>query len=255
MGKSDRLHRILDLLARQGESLHVNDLIARLESSPATIRRDLSVLEKDGLVTVSRGRARRTEAKNAAFDVRGVLNGREKKAIGLAAAGLVEEGDSIIIDSGTTTLALACNLLEYRRLSVVTNSIPVAAAFNGTAINTHLCGGTVNDMALVDGDAVAYLASRRVDKAFIGACGVRETEGLTILSSFQHPVKRKMLEVAGQTYALIDSSKFECSGLILFAEFSELSGIVTSAPILNERLLEQLDRHNVRVICAGGDEG
>ena len=255
MDIAKRRDHILEMLSVKANGFQVSELIELANCSAATVRRDLTALEAEGRIVQSKGRIWKAEARNPAFTIRDVLNGAEKKIIGKLAAGLVKEGDSIIIDSGTTTLALACNLLDRKRLTVVTNSIPVAYALNDTAVNVCLCGGTVNDMTLVDSDAEAYMAVRRVNKAFIGACGVRETEGLTILSSFQHPVKRKMLEVAGQTYALIDSSKFECSGLILFAEFSELSGIVTSAPILNERLLEQLDRHNVRVICAGGDEG
>lgn len=250
MDKDERHKRILELISHQAEGLHVNDLINQLETSAATIRRDLVALEKNGLVLLSRGKVLQAVSKNPAFDIRGVINGQEKKAIGLVASSLVNEGDSIIIDSGTTTLALAYNLLHYKRLSVVTNSIPVAFAFNETTINAYLCGGTVNDMALVDDDAVAYLSSRRVDKAFVGACGVQEEEGLTILSSFQYPVKRKMMEVATKTYALLDSSKFDSSGLIVFAEFHELTGVITSEPIKNKRILEQLNNANVEIIYA-----
>ena len=252
MSKDERHDHILELIALQPDGLLVSELIECLDCSPATVRRDLISLEKVGLIVQSRGRVRKSETRNASFDLRGVINGTEKEAIGKTAAALVKDGESIIIDSGTTTLALAYSLLARQRLFVVTNSIPVAYAFNGTAINTCMCGGTVNDMCLVDDDATTYLASRRVDKAFIGACGVR-ADGLTILSSFQHPVKRKMVEMADEVYVLVDSSKFESSGIIRFADFSDLTGLVTTKPIRNERILEEIDKHNVNLIVAGED--
>ncbi len=84
----------------------------------------------------------------------------------------------------------------------------------------------MDDMALVDSDALAYFTNRRVKKAFMGATGVRGIEGLTVSSSYQYAVKRKMLESAEEKYVLLDSSKFNFMGITLFADFNELTGII-----------------------------
>ncbi len=254
--RSDERQRgILDILMRQ-DFLYVRDIIAQLPASPATIRRDLVAMEQAGLIRKARGKIFfQAPNKAPAFDLRGLLHDREKNAIGKAAAHLVGEGDSIVIDSGTTTLAFAGHLRHFKRLSVITNSIPVAYVFNGTSVTTFVCGGMVHDMALIDEDALAYFSARRVNKAFLGATGVRGEEGLTVSTSYQYAVKRKMLESAEERYALIDSSKFEFMGISLFVDFSELTGIITSKPIQNERLLERLAKLNLRIIYAGAGEG
>ena len=104
-------------------------------------------------------------------------------------------------------------------------------------------------MALIDDDAVNYFATRRVRKAFLGTSGVEGDVGLTAVSPFQSSVK-KMLESTSEVYALLDSSKFSIMGINLFADFSELTGIITSKPIKNQHLLERLDKLNVKVIYA-----
>lgn len=248
MKNEDRQKQILELLAKQ-EYLRTNDLIARLPSSPATIRRDLVQMQERGLIRKVRGKIfLQAPNKVPPFDLRGLLNDEEKNSIARAAAALVQEGDSIIIDSGTTTLALAGELRGFHRLSVITNSIPAAYMFNQTNVATFVCGGMMDDMALVDNDALEYFSHRRVKKVFLGATGVRGIEGLTATSSYQFPVKRKMLESAEEAYALIDSSKFSFMGIRVFCEFHELTGLVTSKPIQNEQLLEHLDKIGLRVI-------
>lgn len=255
MKSAERQKMILELLADR-EFLHTNDLIDAVPSSPATVRRDLAALEQDGKIRKARGKIfLQTPNRVPSFDLRGLLHDEEKNAIGRAAAALVSEGDSIIIDSGTTALAFANNLRHFQRLSVVTNSIPVAYAFNGTSVKTFMCGGMVNDMCLVDEDAAAYFSGRKVNKAFLGATGVRGEEGLTISSSFQYQIKRRMMASAEHVYALVDSSKFDFLGITVVADFSELAGLVTSKPIRNPRLAARLAELGVKVVYAEEPNG
>lgn len=176
------------------------------------------------------------------------MYGNEKKRIAQAAAALVRDGDTIIIDAGTTTQALANALRDRQRLSVITNSIPVAYIFNGTAVHVFFCGGMLEDMAVVDDDAIQFLAAHQVDKAFISATGIRGTQGLTTTSLFQFAVKRQMIKSAQEIYALLVESKFHATGVNLFADFRELTGIVTSKPVTNPDLLERLEQEHVQVI-------
>ena len=231
------------------QELAAQELLEMLPASPATIRRDITALEQAGKIRKARGRIFLEDIRRApSYEMRDAMHDEEKKRIGKAAAALVQEDDSIIIDAGTTTLALAENLRDRNHLSVITNSVPVAYAFNATNVNVFLCGGMLEDMALVDDDAVEFFASHQVEKAFIGASGVRGITGLTVVSPFQFAVKRQMVRSAREVYALLDESKFHIMGVNLFADFRELTGIITSKPITNEKLLERLEQEHVKVI-------
>lgn len=250
MKSEDRQIKILELMQKTN-SISVNELLEILPVSPATVRRDITALEQAGKIRKARGKIIFEDiCRVPSYELRDTMHGQEKKRIGQAAAKLVREGDSIIIDSGTTALALAENLKDRRHLSVITNSIPVAYTFNATQVNVFLCGGMLSDLALVDDDAVNFFASHQVEKAFIGASGVRGVTGLTVVSPFQYAVKRQMIQSAREVYALLDESKFHVMGVNLFANFQDLTGIITSKPITDEKLLEQLERDHVKIICA-----
>ena len=230
-------------------SIAINELIEMLPASPATIRRDITALADSGKIRKDRGRICQAEVRQVpAYQLRDAMYDAEKKRIGRAAAALVRDGDTIIIDAGTTTQALAENLRKRQRLCVITNSLPVASIFNDTQVHVFLCGGMVEDMSLVDDDAVRFLAAHRVDKAFISASGVRRTDGLTTTSSFQFAVKRQMIASAQEVYALLDESKFHAMGVNLFAGFQDLTGIVTSKPLTDPELLQQLKNAGTQVL-------
>ena len=248
MKGSERQEQILAAMQGSG-SIAVNDLIEMLPASPATVRRDITALAEAGRVRKDRGRIFLESGPRApAFNQRDGMYDAEKKRIGQAAAALVRDGDTIIIDAGTTTQALAANLRDHKRLSVITNSIPVASIFDGTAVNVFLCGGMLEDMSLVDDDAVRFIAAHQVDKAFVGASGVR-SQGLTTTSLFQSAVKRQMIRSAQQSYALLDQSKFHATGVNLFAGFQDLAGIITSKPLTDLELRARLEEAQVKVIC------
>lgn len=248
MKSLDRQNIILSSMKQTG-SCSVNELLETIPASPATIRRDITALEHAGKIRKARGRVFLEDISRApSYNLRDAMHDEEKKEIGRAAAKLVREGDSIIIDAGTTALALAENLRDRQHLSVITNSIPVAYTFNDTAVHVFLCGGMLEDMALVDDDAVQFFASHQVDKAFIAASGVRGVTGLTVVSPFQFAVKKQMVASAREVYALLDESKFHIMGVNLFADFSELTGIITSKPIVNQELLQRLEAEHVKII-------
>jgi DeoR family transcriptional regulator, fructose operon transcriptional repressor len=169
--------------------------------------------------------------------------------IAKTALSLIGPMESVVIDAGTTTMALANCITSRGDITVLTNSIPIALLLNNTSVRTFLCGGFVIDTALMDDDAVAFFASRKVNKAFIGATGIHE-EGVTTVSPFQRAVKQQMIKSANEVYVLADSSKFNIVGVNVVARFSDLTGIITDAPITNPRILEQLKKNNVRVIVA-----
>lgn len=217
MNGTERQEQILAAMRLSG-SISVNELIEMLPASPATVRRDITALAANGKIRKDRGRIfLEGNPQVPAFELRGEMYGDEKKRIAQAAAALVRDGDTIIIDAGTTTQALANALRDRQRLSVITNSIPVAYIFNGTAVHVFFCGGMLEDMAVVDDDAIQFLAAHQVDKAFISATGIRGTQGLTTTSLFQFAVKRQIIKSAQEVYALLVESKFHATGVNLFA--------------------------------------
>jgi DeoR/GlpR family transcriptional regulator of sugar metabolism len=245
---TERQEQILAAMRLSG-SISVNELIEMLPASPATVRRDITALAANGKIRKDRGRIfLEGNPQVPAFELRGEMYGDEKKRIAQAAAALVRDGDTIIIDAGTTTQALANALRDRQRLCVITNSIPVAYIFNGTAVHVFFCGGMLEDMAVVDNDAIQFLAAHQVDKAFVSATGIRGTQGLTTTSLFQFAVKRQIIKSAQEVYALLVESKFHATGVNLFADFRELTGIVTSKPVTNPDLLERLEQEHVQII-------
>ena len=228
--------------------LLINNLIENMDSSPATVRRDIVKMEAEGVIRRSRGKIfLHNQKKVPKFFLRESMQDDEKSRIGKKAAELVEEGDSIIIDAGTTALAFAQQLRSFRQITVLTNSIPVAYALGDTDADTYVCGGYMEDMALVDDNAVSYFMHRRVKKAFLSASGVNGEIGLSVTSTLQMSVKKKMAEAADKVYILLDSSKFNITGICTFLDFSEIDGLITSRAIPNQKLVERLNSLGVRI--------
>ena len=208
MKSSERQNLILSILKGR-ESISVSELIEMVPASPATIRRDIVELSDTGVIRRTHGKVLRGDGHRAPeYEMRDTVQNEEKQLIGKFAASLVKENDTIFIDAGTTTLAMAQHLKPLKKLCVITNSIPIAEELNGSDLNVFMPGGLVEDMCVADFNTVQYLAEHIADKAFIGASGVRGLEGLTVSSSLQFAVKRQMVASAREVYALLDSEKF-----------------------------------------------
>lgn len=244
----ERRQVILDILHNRS-CIEVKELLEMLPASPATIRRDLTELEQSGEIRRARGRifsVRQNEFP--AFELRNTMHVEEKKRIARAAVALVNDGDSIVMDSGTTLQAMAENLRDRQKLSVITNSVSVGYILASSSVNVFLTGGFLDDMALVGEDAAQFIEKHPVDKAFVSASSTRGTVGLTVTSPLQLSIKRQMVASAKEVYALLDESKFHSMGVSLFADFKDLTGIITSKPISDPKLLERLEQEHVKVI-------
>lgn len=246
----ERQQIILETLSTRS-SIEVKELLATIPASPATIRRDLTELETAGKIRKARGRIFSVNGRKLpAFEFRNTMHDEEKKRIGRAAVELINDGDTIILDSGTTIQAMAENLRNFQKLTVITNSISIAYILNGTSVNVFLTGGFLDDMGLVGEDAAQFIEKHPVEKAFISASSTRGTVGLTVISPLQLPIKRQMVTSAKEVYALLDESKFHSMGVSLFADFKDLTGLITSKPITDPDLLKRLEEEHVRVIYA-----
>ncbi|WP_343207923.1 DeoR/GlpR family DNA-binding transcription regulator [Anaerolentibacter hominis] len=249
---NERRNQIVQLLQKNG-AMTTQRLSELLKVTPATIRRDLDFLENVGTLTRSWGRASLTPSVNVAppTAVREERFMDDKKRIAEFAAQFVQAGDSIILDSSTTVLAMADNLKSISPLSVVTNFIPVAYAFANSSISLQYTGGFFeNDMmSLIGPDCETFFRSISVSKAFIGTTSVRASQGFAVCSPFQSQVKRCMIEAAREVYLLMDPSKVDAFGINQFANFRDIDYLITTRP-LSPSLEEQMREAGMKILYA-----
>jgi len=226
-----RKQYLLATLAQQG-SLEVAAAAQQLQTTPLTIRRDLTQLAAEGLVVRTHGGAVLPGvAKNpVAFARKSTRHAAEKAAICQLAAAQIVDGDTIFIDCGSTTLPL-CPLIRHLQLRVVTNSLPVLAELVGSAVQVVLAGGEVDAerQAMHGTVAVEQLRRYRVDKAFLGVDGLSLQRGLSANSEAEAAVSLAVAGAAGHVYLLCDASKLEQDKYLQFAPLSLLHTLITDA--------------------------
>jgi len=222
---------------RSDGSARVSDLTQRLGVSDMTIRRDLEVLARDGLVEKVHGGAvlpGTPASHDPGFEAKLVLERPEKTAIARAGADLVRPGTAIALAAGTTTFALAQCLLDVPGLTIVTNSLRVTNVFSGTrgldgtADPVVLTGGvrTASD-ALVGPVADLTIRSLHFDLLFLGCYGFDARAGLTTPNLAEAETNRTLIRVARRVVVLADHTKWGLVSLSSFADLSEVDVLVT----------------------------
>jgi len=209
----ERMYEIVKLLD-VNEKLLIPSLCEKFGVSPATIRSDLRALEQKNLLKRTHGGA--IPARNAAFELatraKEVKHIDEKRRIAAHAATMVQNGDTIIIDTGTTTMELAKLLTEKTDIKVVTNDIKIALFLEEqTNFEIFMLGGMIRrDYHCVMGDtAIRQIRNLNVDKAFIGANALSLEKGFSTPSLELANVKKTMVSAASTTIFLMDSQKLD----------------------------------------------
>jgi DeoR/GlpR family transcriptional regulator of sugar metabolism len=220
---------------RNDGSARVSDLTQQLGVSDMTIRRDLEVLAKDGLVEKVHGGAVLPGSHGGhepGFEDKLVLERPEKTSIARTAAGLVRPGTAIAIAAGTTTFALAQCLLDVPGLTIVTNSLRVANLFGGNrtpdVASVVLTGGlrTASD-ALVGPVADLTIASLHFDTLFLGCTGLDPEVGLSTPNLAEAETNRALIKVARRVVVLADHTKWGVVSLASFAPVEKVNVLVT----------------------------
>ncbi|HEY3418390.1 MAG TPA: DeoR/GlpR family DNA-binding transcription regulator [Armatimonadota bacterium] len=239
--KEERWREILDILSREGR-IRVADLAAQLSVSEATVRRDLEAMQAQGMLQRTHGGAllQRPTALEISFDESKSRSLREKRAIGRRAADLVGPGESIIIESGTTTLEMArCLAGEARQLTVLTNSLAIAKELaTNEDIEVLVLGGSLRrqSASLVGNWVSEILRNVRVDKAFLGVNGLSPDFGLSAPNVFTAETRKAMIVASRTRIALADHSKLGVESLYRVAPINVLDILVTDAEATEEQL-------------------
>lgn len=230
-----RQEAILEQVRLHG-AVRVSDLVDQLGVSDMTVRRDIAVLARAGLVQRVHGGATSCEGRMAeepGFAAESEQQTDEKKAIATVAASLVEPGSSVALSGGTTTFTVATALKGTRDLVVVTNSLPVADVLHEPERHDRsvvLTGGerTRSD-ALVGAWAVAALRGIHVDWAIVGAYGLDEQAGLTTPSLVEAETDRALIAAGRRVVFVVDSSKWQTVGLRTIATLDEVDVLITDS--------------------------
>jgi DeoR family transcriptional regulator, fructose operon transcriptional repressor len=251
----ERQQAIADLVARRGR-LSVNALATEYAVTTETVRRDLSTLERAGILRRVHGGA--VPAASLAMleskvGDRDLANAEEKNRIAKRAVALLPPtGGSVLLDAGTTTARLAMLLPHDTQLTVVTNAVPIAARLAGSpGVDLHLLPGRVRTTthAAVGEDTVEALHRLRIDVAFVGTNGLSVTHGLSTPDHTEAAAKRAIVGSGRCVVVLVDSSKIGQEHTVQFARLEDVDVVVTDAGI-TARDRSALEARGVEVVVA-----
>ncbi|PSB01499.1 DeoR/GlpR family DNA-binding transcription regulator [Merismopedia glauca] len=235
---AERRQFILDLLGRDKKVLS-SELSAVLKVSEDTIRRDLRELAEAGLLQRVHGGALLTSPATASYADRQKQAPKEKEAIAQAAAKLVCSGQVVILDGGTTTLAVARHLPLDLSATVVTNSPPIAIALaDHPHVEVIMLGGRLYKKALVNVGAATIEALRmiRADLCMLGVCSLHPEMGISVTNLDEAYVKRTMISRAAEVVGLATAAKLDTAAPYVVESIHALSYLVT-APMVSDEML------------------
>lgn len=236
MYAEERQQAMAELVAQRGR-LSVAELAEAYRVTTETVRRDLSALERLGLVRRVHGGAvpaSSLKVLESGLSERDHVNTAEKDRIARAALDLLPAGGTVALDAGSTTSRLASLLPRDQRLTIFTHAVPVAARLASAAHHDlYLLPGRVRPttQAAVGADTVAALERLRVDVAFLGTNAVSVDHGLSTPNSDEAATKRAMVRCARQVVVLADASKVGAESPVRFAELAEVDVLVTDGAV------------------------
>lgn len=254
-----RAKEILRLLLRNGRT-SVDDLTAALKTSPASVRRDLTRLEGQGLVHRTHGGAMLTGTGqtvyepfrfDATFHEREDRFIAEKQRIARAAAELVKDGETIGITAGTTNTLVARQMLLRQNLHIVTNAVNIGMELSSSnRLQTTLTGGNLrwaNAYSLVGPAAIESVAAVVMDRLFLSATGVDARYGATIIQPEEAAIFRAMMRQARQVIVVADSSKMDQISPAVICAASEIDLLITDDG-LNEEVARAFTASGVQLL-------
>jgi DeoR family transcriptional regulator, aga operon transcriptional repressor len=249
----ERQKQILSLLGRQGR-LSVAEIVEQFSISEATARRDLETLAAQGKVQRVHGGVIAVEQAPPELPILERENEQiaEKERIGWAAARLVGDGETVFLGSGTTVLEVARNLRDRKKLTAVTNSLPVLNMLAGQKeITVISLGGMLreSELSFIGHITEQALAELRVDKVFIGTRGLSLEHGLTNDFLQETLTDRAILKIGREVIVVADYSKINRVSTALLAPLQVMNRFVTDSNA-DKKFLQALKKKRIQVVIA-----
>ncbi|QDH77700.1 DeoR/GlpR transcriptional regulator [Echinicola soli] len=249
---AQRRSRILEVLDEHGQ-VNVSELSKALGVSEVTIRNDLANLERNKLLVRAHGGAFKTNNMALPVTEKKKINLDLKRKIGKKAVSMIEENDSIILDSGTTTFEISNNLAKFERLTVISNALDIVnnlASYDN--LDVMMPGGFLKEfsMSLVGPMAERNLKQLHCNKMFLGVDGIKADVGVFTHYMEEAYLNQIMIDIAEEVIVVSDSTKFKKIGLAFIAGFNKVHKVITDDRIETEHV-KMLERNNVEVIIAG----
>ena len=250
---NQRRDKILELLREDG-SAKVIKLAKIFKVSEVTIRQDLEKLEQDGFIKREHGGAflKNVEDSVRSFTIMNQDNIEQKIIIGKKAAELIESGETIILDSGSTTTEIAKNLIGRKGIKVITNALNIALILGAEpGIEVIVTGGEFKPptLSLTGQKAASFFEDINADKLFLATAGISLRSGLTYPSLSDIVVKKAMIDAADVTYLVADSTKIGKNAFASLGALSLIDFIITDSSI-NQKSAQILREHQIEIIIA-----
>lgn len=248
-----RRQKIFELIREDGHA-KVLTLSKIFKVTEVTIRQDLEKLEEEGLIKREHGGA---YLKNIGYNVRNIEllskdNMAEKEAIAEKAVDLINDGDTIILDSGSTVTEIAKLITGFKNLTVITNALNIALILGvDPEINLILTGGEFKapTLSLTGQKAADSLDGLYVDKLFLATAGIALKSGLTYPSISDICVKRAMIESSNEVFLVADSTKIGKSSFASLGALSLIDYLITDSKI-NKDYIALFERHEIKMIIS-----
>lgn len=246
----ERKQRIMDTLRQDGRVV-AKRFAAAVGTSEDTIRRDLRELAREGLLQRVHGGALPASKAVQDLNARGSVSTAEKAAIGRAAAAMIQPGQVVFLDGGTTALQIARNIATGLAATVVTHSPTIAVALADHAAEVILIGGRLfrHSMVTVGAAARDEIARIRADIYFMGVTGVHAEVGLTTGDAEEAAIKRAILHASGETVVLASPEKLGAASSFLVAPLADASTVLTTDSVA-PALLAPFARAGLTIIQA-----
>jgi len=226
---ADRRNRIAQMLLKEG-SVKVGELAQLFDVSTETIRKDIIYLEEEGIAEKNHGGAiAKVDVLERTLDEKEWLHSDEKAAIATVALSLVPAGSAIILDTGSTTYAIAKQLVLAKGFTVFTNSVITAGLLAESDNEIFMLGGRIrtSSKAAVGNWSQDALASIHADFAFLGSDGFKGMEGPTTLSYEEAAFKKGAISAAKKTYVVADGSKGKSASRFVYCKWHQVNGLIT----------------------------
>jgi len=238
MLQNQRRDKILELITEDGHA-KVNDLSRIFKVTEVTIRQDLETLEKEGFIVREHGGAylKNVDLNVRNFSLQNQEHLSEKMMIARKAVEFIHDGDTIILDSGSTTSEIAKLITGYNNLTIITNALNIALILGAQAgITVIVTGGEFKapTLSLTGQKAADFFQNLHVDKLFLATAGIALKSGLTYPGISDICVKRAMIESANEIYLVADSSKIGKNAFASLGALSLIDYLITDAKIKPE---------------------